>query len=156
EVLLTPALRRRFLREAQAAAGFNHPNLVPVYEAGQVGPFCYIVSAYCPGMTLGAWLKQQQSFVSPRLAADLVSALAEAVAYIPRRGVLHRDIKPNNILLETDGAAKDAVSSVTPKLTDFGLAKQTQDPGDETKSGTLLGTPLYMAPEQAEARLPDI
>jgi WD40 repeat protein/serine/threonine protein kinase len=176
EVLLTPELRQRFLREAQAAAGFEHPNLVPVYEAGEVGPFCYIVSAYCRGTTLGTWLKQQAGFVAPRIAATLVAAVTDAVAYIHRRGVLHRDIKPNNILLQTEFTAEDtdehrgrepaasplrssvssALNALVPKLTDFGLAKQTRESGEETRSGTLLGTPLYMAPEQAEGRVRDI
>jgi serine/threonine protein kinase len=168
EVLLTPELRRRFLREAQAAAGFEHPNLVPVYEAGEVGAFCYIVSAYCRGTTLGTWLKQQPGFVAPRVAANLVTALADAVAYIHERGVLHRDIKPNNILLTSPQATAPEASAtdygprttdsfaLVPKLTDFGLAKQARESGEETKSGTLLGTPLYMAPEQAEGRVRDI
>jgi serine/threonine protein kinase len=166
EVLLTPELRRRFLREARAAAGFEHPNLVPVYEAGEVGPFCYIVSAYCRGTTLGTWLKQHDAFVA--VAASLLAAVSDAVAYIHHRGVLHRDIKPNNILLispqptaaeasATDYGLRTTDSfDLVPKLTDFGLAKQTQEPGDETKSGTLLGTPLYMAPEQAEGRVRDL
>jgi serine/threonine protein kinase len=179
EVLLSPALRRRFLREAQAAAGLDHPNLVPVHEAGEVGSFCYIVSAYCRGTTLGAWVKAQDGLVAPRLAANLVTSLADAVAYIHRRGVLHRDIKPNNILLKASFATEDTedtekdrgredsalpllssvpsvANSLIPKLTDFGLAKQTQELDEETKSGTVLGTPLYMAPEQAEGRLRDI
>jgi serine/threonine protein kinase len=168
EVLLTPDLRRRFLREAQAAAGLDHPNLVPVYEAGEVGSLCYTVSAYCRGTTLGAWLKPQKDEVPPRLAANLVIALADAVTYIHHRGILHRDIKPNNILLVSPQAAVQNTPAtdygvrtthsfaLIPKLTDFGLAKQVQEQGEETKSGTVLGTPLYMAPEQAEGRLRDI
>jgi hypothetical protein len=150
EVLLTPELRQRFLREAQAAAGFEHPNLVPVYEAGEVGAFCYIVSAYCRGTTLGTWLKQQDGFAAPR-AAELVAAFTDAVGYIHRRGVLHRDIKPNNIRLTAlevmapeapasdHGAGTTDACALVPKLTDFGLAKQARESGEETKSGTLLG-----------------
>jgi serine/threonine protein kinase len=168
EVLLTPSLRRRFLREARTAAGLDHPNLVPVYEAGEVGWFGYLVLAYCPGYTLAAWLKKQQGGVAPCLAAELVAALSDAVAYIHRRGILHRDIKPNNILLTWPQAAAPGAPAtdhglrttdsfaLVPKLTDFGLAKRTQHGEEETKSGTMLGTPLYMAPEQAEGRLRDI
>ena len=166
EVLLTPEMRRRFLREARAAAGFDHPNLVPVYEAGEVGPFCYIVSAYCPGTTLGAWLKQQEDLVAPRLAVHLVTALTDAVAYIHGRGVLHRDIKPNNILLQTHFTAEDAeerrgseaaglplrssassaVNFLIPKLTDFSLAQASAEPGGGNEEQHGAGyTPVHGA-----------
>jgi serine/threonine protein kinase len=100
EVLVTPDLRDRFLREAQAAALLSHPNLVQVYEAGEIGPLCYIVSAYCPGKTLQEWLAERKSPVAPVAAARLVAMIANAVQHAHDRGILHRDLKPANILLE--------------------------------------------------------
>jgi WD40 repeat protein/tRNA A-37 threonylcarbamoyl transferase component Bud32 len=162
EVLEQPELRRRFLREARTAAGLDHPNLVPVYEVGEVGPVCYLVAAYCPGTTLAAWLKSQNGRVAPHWAAEVVAVLADAVHYIHQRGVLHRDIKPSNVLLESQPApTAQAVSrrpaelKFIPRLTDFGLAKLVAGQ-TETKSRDVLGTPLYMAPEQAESRHPEV
>src|SRR5205823_9946850 len=103
EAVVTPELRERFLREARAAAGLDHPGLVPVYEAGEIGPVCYIASAYCPGVTLAAWLKQRAEPVPFAEAAALVVALAEAVQHAHSRGVLHRDLKPANVLLQESG-----------------------------------------------------
>src|SRR5262249_40165208 len=120
EALLTPELRRRFLREAAAAAAPGHPAPGPGDEAGESGAVWYLVSAYCPGPDLAAWLRARQAPVPPRPAALLVAHLADAVQYIHGRGVLHRDIKPANVLL--DPAAADGLG-FTPRLTDFGLAK---------------------------------
>jgi serine/threonine protein kinase len=100
EALLSPELRCRFLREAQAAAALNHPNIVAVHEVGEQGPLCYIASAYCEGQTLSAWLAQRTQPVPCELAARVVAALADAVEYTHERGILHRDIKPGNVLLE--------------------------------------------------------
>src|SRR4051794_15652464 len=99
EILMSPELRRRFLREARAAAGLDHPNLVAVHEAGEAGPFCYIASAYCPGSTLSAWLSARTEPVRPELAARLIAALSDAVQHAHDRGILHRDIKPSNVIL---------------------------------------------------------
>jgi serine/threonine protein kinase/WD40 repeat protein len=167
EVLVTPELGGRFAQEARTAAGLEHPNLVPVYEAGQEGPICYIVSAYCPGITLAAWLKAHTDPVPYADAAQLLATLAEAVAHAHQRGVVHRDLKPGNILLrrkseepnpKPEMQAADCelrISDFEPKVTDFGLAKLVQDErgatiaGCPTQTGAVLGTPRYMAPEQA-------
>jgi WD40 repeat protein/serine/threonine protein kinase len=159
EASLTPELRERFLREARAAAGLDHPNLIPVFDVGEVGPFCYLVSAYCDGPSLQHWLRQRDEPVAPRVAAALVARLADAVQYIHGRGILHRDIKPGNILLESprpggpDNQEEGAPSlGFAPRLTDFGLAKLREHVGAETTTGPALGTPQYMAPEQAAGR----
>jgi WD40 repeat protein len=159
EALVSVAARQRFLREARAAAGLDHPNVVPVFEAGEVGSICYIASAYCPGSTLAHWLKQREEPVPAKEAALLVATLAEAVEHAHRRGVVHRDLKPSNVLLETlaEGAADRKVSGAglgfVPRITDFGLAKlQVESEGAQTQSGAIVGTPAYMAPEQAGGR----
>jgi WD40 repeat protein len=185
EALHTPELHARFVREAKATAGLDHPHIVPVHEAGALGPVWYIASAYCEGPTLAAWLREQQSPVPARTAASLVAVLAGAVQHAHSRGILHRDLKPANILLsrpatestESTGEKTASASSVAsvanyvPKITDFGLAKVLETDlegptlqggpagaGAEapTRSGVLLGTPRYMAPEQAEGRSREI
>jgi tetratricopeptide (TPR) repeat protein len=164
EALLTAELRARFLRESRAGAGLDHPNLVAVYEAGEAGPVCYIASAYCPGPTLAAWLKERTEPVPVPLAAALVATLAEAVQHAHGRGVLHRDLKPSNVLLEInggvsapDGKQGDTVLPFTPKVTDFGLAKVLGgEQADQTGSGTIVGTPSHMAPEQAAGKGKDV
>jgi hypothetical protein len=152
ETLAHPDLRERFLREAQAAARLDHPNVVPVHEAGAVGPVCYIVSAYCPGPTLAAWLKGQTEPIEPRLAVALVAVLAGAVQHAHEHGIFHRDLKPANVLLAPLPTATDGEPELPfiPRLTDFGLAKLLGAEVDQTTSGVLLGTLPYMAPEQAE------
>jgi WD40 repeat protein/serine/threonine protein kinase len=162
DALATPELRRRFFQEARAAAALDHPNLVPVYEAGEAGPVCFIASAFCPGITLAEWLRGRAEPVPFRLAARLVATLADAVQHAHARGVVHRDLKPANVLLETragDGPASggegpDGLADFTPRITDFGLAKLVSDGtgAGPTKSGVILGTPSYMAPEQAEGQ----
>lgn len=163
EVLVTEELRRRFVREAEAAGGLQHRNLITVFEAGEVGPLCYLATAYCPGPTLAEWRRRRGGIVEARAAATLIAELTDGVAHAHARGVLHRDIKPSNVLLEPHGdrqsAESDAVEELlayTPKLTDFGLAKLLERQDDETRTGTVLGTPAYMAPEQAAGRLGDI
>jgi WD40 repeat protein/serine/threonine protein kinase len=173
-VLVSPELRQRFQQEARAAAGLDHPNIVSVYEAGEVGAVCYIASAYCPGITLADWLKGRTEPVPVSAAAELLAALADAMHHAHSRGVLHRDLKPANILLEgargegrgtreedtgLSGPSSLAPrpSSLLPKITDFGLAKLLE--GTEhglTRSGVIIGTPTYMAPEQAGGRIKEI
>jgi tetratricopeptide (TPR) repeat protein len=164
----TLEMRGRLRREAMAAAGLCHPNLVPVFEADQAGSIPYIASAYCPGVTLAAWLKDQDQPVPWRDAAALIATLADAVQHAHDRGVLHRDLKPANILLQDDGGMfpgcaerpaqasssrrLPALGSLSPRITDFGLAKFLDGDGAATQSGALVGTPSYMAPEQAAGR----
>ncbi|MGH7135015.1 MAG: serine/threonine-protein kinase, partial [Pirellulales bacterium] len=89
EVLVTPDLHRRFLREGQVASALAHPNLVPIYEVGEDGPLCYIAAGYCEGPSLANWLKQQSSPVPPHEAAALVARLADATAHAHARGIVH-------------------------------------------------------------------
>jgi serine/threonine protein kinase len=153
--------KRRFLREARATASLNHPSIVAVYEAGEVGPVCYIASAYAEGTNLAAWLATQKRPVSSRLAATIVCQLAEAVQHAHSRGVLHRDIKPSNVLLESLPKGQSSTApplepfSYLPKLCDFGLAKVIVAEGDSltTRHGEVIGTPDYMAPEAASPAL---
>jgi serine/threonine protein kinase len=143
---------------------------VSVYEAGEVGPICFIVSAYCPGQTLAAWLKEQTTPIPFAVASALVATLADAVQHAHEHGIVHRDLKPANILLQKVASSQCPVVSskddsvvgpstghwllttdYSPKITDFGLAKLLLEGQStaQTQSGAVLGTPAYMAPEQA-------
>ncbi len=136
---------KRFLREAKAAANLRHPNIVPVFDSGSDGEQYYIASAFIPGRSLAAALDEQPEGkgLDIRQAAEIVRRLAEALAYAHGKGVIHRDIKPANVMLDEDGV---------PLLMDFGLAARPE--GDEklTQEGTMMGTPAYMAPEQAAGK----
>jgi eukaryotic-like serine/threonine-protein kinase len=162
QVVATPGLCRRFLREAQAAAGLCHPNLVNVYETGAWGPAAYIATEYCPGETLAAWLQNRAEPVPVAAAATLVATFARALDYAHNQGVIHRDLKPSNIMLVAKAGRSSALSRATdldelvPKITDFGLAKLLESDPDETRSNAILGTPTYMAPEQADRRLGEV
>jgi serine/threonine protein kinase len=168
EVVLTPELRLRFLREARAAARLSHPHILPVFEPGEVGPFCYFVASYCAGGSLAAWLATHPQPMPARAAAALTAALAGAVQHAHEQGILHRDLKPANVLLEPLGdreAGPWEGFPFRPQVGDFGLAKffEAAEEGSDPAPGagtdlrptlTLapLGTPAYMAPEQAEGR----
>jgi eukaryotic-like serine/threonine-protein kinase len=149
ERVLAPGDVDRFLREARAAARLDHPHIVRVFDAGELGPLGYfIASEFCPGPNLRRWLKSRNQPVPAGLAARWMAAIADAVQHAHDRGILHRDIKPDNVILT--GAS--ATESVIPRLTDFGLAKFDEEGGNETRSEARLGTPHYMAPEQAAGR----
>jgi WD40 repeat protein len=135
-----PLRAQRFLREARAAAGLRHPHIVAVFDAGESDGQRYIATAFIAGRGLAEALDHQP--MEPRRAARIVRALADALAYAHRQGVLHRDVKPSNVLLD----AQDQ-----PHLLDFGLAHR-DDSARLTRAGALLGTPAYMAPEVARGQ----
>jgi serine/threonine protein kinase len=145
--LTTPERARRFLREARAAANLRHPNIVPLFETGQEEARYYIAEAFIPGGTLEAEMARGKGPLPFDRAVALVRALAEALAYAHRQGIVHRDVKPANVLLDEKGE---------PLLADFGLAARAE--GDEklTHEGAVLGTPAYMSPEQAAGRSADV
>lgn len=144
-------VRRRFVREAHAAAQLDHPHIVPIYEAGERENLPYIAFAYCDGPTLARFCADQQ-LMAPRVAANLLLKLVQAVAYSHSRGILHRDIKPSNILLFPSENGTEAFP-FTPKLADLGLAKLVEPELDETATFQLLGTPTFMSPEQAQGKV---
>jgi serine/threonine protein kinase len=129
----------RFLREARSAAQLKHAGLVTLYETGQTedGMF-YLVEEFVQGETLAARLRTAR--FGFRQAAELIAAIADALDYAHRHGVIHRDVKPSNILLDAEGR---------PHLMDFGLAKRDTEETPMTLDGQVLGTPAYVSPEQA-------
>jgi WD40 repeat protein len=137
-VVDSPKRVERFLREARAAAGLRHPHIVPVYDAGQEGGHHYIASAFIKGRTL-AEVCDEAPF-DCRRAAAVVRDLAEALAYAHGQGIVHRDVKPANIMMDEAGS---------PHLMDFGLAARQDTLERLTHDGAIMGTPAYMAPEQA-------
>ncbi len=158
ETIISPSLRERFLREAKAAARLEHPGIAGVHEVGEEGFQIWIASEYVPGGSLAAWQRSCSSPLPPRDVATFLVSLAEAIEYAHRQGVLHRDLKPNNVLVQTVGgeSTSQPLSSLTPKVIDFGLARIDETPGQQTRTGALIGTPPYMAPEQATGRVREI
>lgn len=132
---------QRFCNEAAIVAHLDHPAIVPVYEVGEHQGELYYSMKLIDGGSLAEQLDRFHA--DPRAAARLLSAVAEAVHHAHQRGVLHRDLKPSNILLDAAGQ---------PHVTDFGLAKRITTDGGLIQSGTLVGTPSYMAPEQASGK----
>jgi serine/threonine-protein kinase len=127
---------RRFKREAQAAARLTHPNIVQVYEYGEESEFAWIAMEYVPGKPLTAYLDEGLRTEVQRVR-DIVGQLLEALAYSHAQGVVHRDIKPGNLLVTPEGQIK---------VTDFGIARI--ETSNLTQRGDMLGTPSYMSPEQ--------
>lgn len=182
EVLGSDELRTRFLREAEATARLDHPNILPLYEVGSDGPICFTAAAYCDGGSLHDWLAEGHAPLDPPEAAEIVHELAAAIHHAHTRGVLHRDLKPSNILLvsrdrdahlrdEGEAALQESAAAASlvqdksggllkhwvPRIADFGLAKIVAGNSMEsTMSGVVLGTVNYMAPEQAAGRVSDI
>jgi serine/threonine protein kinase len=142
EIADTQGGEERFQREAQTLAQLSHTNIVNLYDAGQAGPWCYIVMEFVPGPNL-----RQLMGESKLAAADvlrIVSGICDGLQYAHDQGVVHRDIKPENVLLDSAGHVK---------LVDFGLAKLLHPPPSRdvvTRTHQVMGTPYYLAPEQVE------
>jgi serine/threonine-protein kinase len=129
---------RRFLYEGRAAAQLSHPHIVSVYDAGVAGPYYYMVMEYIPGRTLRDLLNRVGP-LSEKKSVEILLQICEALRYLQEKSLVHRDLKPENVMLTRENVAK---------LCDFGLAKFVQAEQSLTQSGCIMGTPLYMSPEQ--------
>jgi hypothetical protein len=143
-----PAEQARFRAEAEAVARLQHPNIVQIHEVGEADGRPFFALEYVAGGSLAERLAGQ--LLPPRDAARLVAALAGAMHLAHSRNLVHRDLKPANVLLA--GAADTPVGQCQPKVTDFGLVRQLDADSGQTFDGVVMGTPSYMAPEQAEGR----
>lgn len=137
----SPDSIRRFHREAQSAAALRHPHIVAVFEVGECDGQPFLAMEYVEGCSLAELLRQGP--LPPQRAVRYARTVAEAIAYAHSKGVLHRDVKPSNVLL-------DVFDQI--RLTDFGLAKKLDGSGDLTLTGEMLGSPNYLSPEQTEGR----
>jgi predicted Ser/Thr protein kinase len=137
-----PERRERFLREARMAARLAHPNIVPIHAVEEVGPFVFFAMRYVAGETLGERLRRQGR-LAPHVAGGILRDVAYALAYAHAQGVVHRDIKPDNILLDGEGSRA--------MVTDFGIAVLSEDAAEHR----IVGTPEYVAPEQASGEQVD-
>jgi len=142
ELAFRSDIRQRFLREAETAAGLSHPNIVPIYTVEERGNLVYFIMAHIAGDNLATRL-QQHGAMEHGEVRRILREVADALAYAHKRNVVHRDIKPDNILLDADSGRA--------MVTDFGIARALTDQGDSrlTATGMAIGTPAYMSPEQS-------
>lgn len=136
----------RFLHEAETAANMDHVNIISIYDIGRVGNYCYMVMEYLKESLKEHLLGYPGFKLKPELAWNILKPIAEALGYAHSRGIIHRDIKPDNIMFREDG---------TPVLTDFGIARALDSTSQMTRSGISVGTPYYMSPEQCTAEKVD-
>jgi len=146
--------RERFKAEARAAAALDHSGIVSIYEIDQWLGQPFFAMPLVEGPSLAEMI--QPGPLSPQLATRLIRKIVAAVAYAHDHGVIHRDLKPANILLAGATENRASLESCEPKITDFGLAKRLDGESQLTASGQLLGTPLYMSPEQAAGRIREV
>jgi eukaryotic-like serine/threonine-protein kinase len=160
----------RFRAEAEAVAKLSHANIVQIYETGEHEGRPYFSLELVDGGSLDQRIAESPT--TPRGAASFIETLARTIAVAHERGIVHRDLKPANILLAKLGSQSSIVKgretdshslpadhwsrSTVPKIADFGLAKHVDDDSSQTKSGTIMGTPSYMAPEQAGGKIHEI
>src|SRR5664279_3220368 len=133
-------VRRRFQREAEMAARLSHPNIVPIYAVDERGGIVYFVMALVEGESLATLLARTPRLPVPA-ARRILHDVADALYYAHQHGVIHRDIKPDNILLDSE--------SGRPMVSDFGIARAAETDGQLTVTGVAVGTPAYMSPEQS-------
>jgi serine/threonine protein kinase len=152
-----PTFQARFLREARAAAALSHPNIVEVFDFGEENGASYLVMELVPDGSLRTLLRQRATGQgwTLGLGIDLVRQAAEGLAYAHEHGMVHRDIKPDNLLLQRLGppqanANPDAAERYQLKISDFGLARLMDDSSELTATGMVMGTPTYMSPEQCQ------
>jgi tetratricopeptide (TPR) repeat protein/tRNA A-37 threonylcarbamoyl transferase component Bud32 len=145
----------RFRSEAEAVARLQHPNIVQIYEIGEHDGRPFFSLELVEGGSLEKKLEGNPQ--PPRLAAELVETLARAMHVAHRAGIIHRDLKPANILLQlAEGGSVSNLQAAVPKVTDFGLAKSLDNQEGQTQTGAIMGTPSYMAPEQAAGKTREI
>jgi serine/threonine-protein kinase len=140
-----PLFVERFRREAQAAANLSHPNIVPVFDWGEDGETYFIVMELVDGVSLAEMLRNSVTLTAAR-SAQIVAQVAAALGYAHRSGVVHRDVKPGNILITRDGQVK---------VTDFGIAQAVSSEDHLAEAGSVMGTATYFSPEQAEGAAVD-
>ena len=134
----------RFYQEARAAGGLNHPNIVTVYDAGKAGDVVYMAMEYIQGVELRTLFVEGQPMGVPQ-ALSIAAQVAEGLGYAHQQGVVHRDVKPANIMVVSEGPVK---------ITDFGIARMRAS-ADLTQTGVMLGSPKYMSPEQVIGKRAD-
>jgi serine/threonine-protein kinase len=145
EFATDPSFVQRFRREAQAAANLSHPNIVSVYDSGESNGTYFIVMEYIEGRSL-AQIIRDEGRLSPDRAADITTDVAAALGFAHRNGVIHRDVKPGNVLISPIGQVK---------VTDFGIARAVTTQENLTQTGTVMGTATYFSPEQARGEQVD-
>jgi serine/threonine protein kinase len=144
--ILAPGLRNqefveRFKREARVMASLSHPNIVPIYAVRDMAGLMFFVMRYVDGRSLSHLIGDEKRLNSA-MTTEVVSQVGQGLAYAHRRGIVHRDIKPGNILIDRDGIAL---------ITDFGISKVTES-DNQTRTGAVIGTPAYMSPEQCAGK----
>src|SRR5207244_54634 len=134
---------KRLTREAHTAAKLSHNNIVQAIDVGHAGPLCYFVMEYVPGTTIKEEQEEGKVYAE-REGVEIALQIAQALQHAHRRGLIHRDVKPANIILTLDGIAK---------LADLGMARSTEDRAlARAEKGLTIGTPYYIAPEQIHGR----